>query len=64
MTLMVDPLDRRAVLAKPNERGRAFFQDACDVRAELEADLLGGLSPSRAAAFVAALEDLAGASEG
>jgi DNA-binding MarR family transcriptional regulator len=64
VTLVVDPLDRRAVLAKPTERGRAFFQDACEVRAELEAAFLGRLSPSRAAAFVAALEDLVRASEG
>jgi DNA-binding MarR family transcriptional regulator len=57
-TLGADPLDARAVLAKPTERGRAFLQDACEVRAELESALLGRLSPSRAAAFLAALDDL------
>ncbi len=61
MTLDVDPLDARAVLAKPTERGRAFLQDACEVRAELESALLGRLSPSRAAAFLAALDDLVAA---
>jgi len=60
-TLGVDPLDARAVLAKPTERGRAFLQDACDVRAELESALLGRLSPTRAAAFLAALDDLVAA---
>src|SRR5262245_64096239 len=64
VTLAADPLDRRAVLAKPTERGRAFLQDACQVRAELEARYLGRLSATRAAAFVAALEELAGATEG
>lgn len=57
-TLSPDPLDARAVLAKPTERGRAFLQDACEVRAELESALLGRLSPSRSAAFLAALDDL------
>lgn len=61
ITLAVDPADRRAVLAKPTTRGRAFFEDACAIRAELEAEFLAGLSPSRAAAFVAMLEDLVGA---
>ena len=37
ITLAVDPSDARAVLAKPTGRGRAFFEDACDIRAELEA---------------------------
>ena len=46
------------------DRGRAFFQDACEVRAELEADFLGRLSPSRAVAFVAALRELVGATQG
>jgi DNA-binding MarR family transcriptional regulator len=59
--LGVDPLDARAVLAKPTERGRAFLQDACEVRAELESALLGRLSPSGAAAFLAALDDLVAA---
>src|SRR5262245_10590115 len=60
VTLAADPLDRRAVLAKPTERGRAFLQDACEVREELETRYLGRLSASRAAAFVAALKELAG----
>jgi DNA-binding MarR family transcriptional regulator len=59
--LAADPLDARAVLAKPTERGRAFLQDACEVRAELESALLGRLSPSRSAAFLAALDDLVAA---
>jgi DNA-binding MarR family transcriptional regulator len=64
VTLVADPVDRRAVLAKPTERGRAFLQDACEVRAELEAWYLGRLSASRATAFVAALRVLAGVAEG
>src|SRR3954463_2848721 len=61
ITLAVDPTDRRAILARPTVRGRAFFEDACDVRAELEAEFLANLSPSRVATFVATLEDLVGA---
>jgi len=61
ITLTVDPTDRRAILARPTSRGRAFFEDACEVRAELEAEFLANLSPSRAATFVATLEDLVGA---
>ena len=58
ITLSADPSDARAVLARPTSRGRAFFEDACDVRAELEAEFLARLSPTRAAAFVTMLEDL------
>lgn len=61
VTLVADAADRRAVLAKPTSRGRAFFEDACAVRAELEAEFLAGLSPARAAVFAAILEDLVGA---
>jgi DNA-binding MarR family transcriptional regulator len=61
ITLVADPTDRRAVLAKPTRRGRAFFEDACEVRAELEAEFLANLSPSRAATFMAILTDLVGA---
>jgi len=64
VTLVADPLDRRAVLAKPTERGREFLQDACEVRAELEARYLSRLSPSRAAVFVASLKELVVATEG
>ena len=60
ITLSVDPADRRAVLARPTARGRSFFEDACDVRAELEAEYLARLSPSRVASFVATLKDLVG----
>ena len=60
MTLGADPADRRAVLAKPTARGRAFFEDACAVRAELETAFLAGLSPARAAVFAAMLDDLVG----
>jgi len=60
ITLTADPADRRAVLAKPTADGRAFFQDACEVRAELEAEFLAALSPSRAAAFVTTLRTLVG----
>jgi hypothetical protein len=38
-----------------------LLQDACEVRGELESALLGRLSPSRAAAFLAALDDLVAA---
>ncbi len=64
ITLVADPLDGRAVLARPTERGRAFLQDACEVRAELEARYLGRLSPRRAAAFVATLRELVAATDG
>jgi len=64
VTLVADPLDRRAVLAKPTERGRAFLQDSCDVRAELEARYLSRLAPSRAATFVATLRELVAVTEG
>src|SRR6476620_6618110 len=64
VTLVADPLDGRAVLARPTERGRAFLQDACEVRAELEARYLSQLPASRAAAFVATLKELAAATEG
>jgi len=60
ITLSVDPADRRAVLARPTARGRSFFEDACEVRAELEAEYLARLSPSRVASFVATLKDLVG----
>ncbi len=63
VTLVADPLDGRAVLAKPTERGRAFLQDACRVRAELEGRYLGRLTARHAAAFVAALKELAAATE-
>jgi DNA-binding MarR family transcriptional regulator len=58
ITLLADPADGRAVLAKPTARGRAFFEDACQVRAELEREFLATLSPSRVNAFVGILEDL------
>jgi len=58
ITLTVDPADGRAVLAKPTSRGRAFYEDACDVRAELESTFLAKLSPSRVTTFVGMLEDL------
>jgi DNA-binding MarR family transcriptional regulator len=61
ITLTADPADRRAILAKPTRRGRTFFEDACDVRAELESEFLAALPPSRVTAFVAMLEDLVGA---
>jgi DNA-binding MarR family transcriptional regulator len=64
VTLVADPLDRRAVLARPTERGRAFLQAACEVRAELEARYLDRLAPARAAAFVAILKELVAATEG
>ena len=64
ITLVADPSDRRAVLAKPTTRGRAFLQDACEVRAELEAEFLAVLSPSRSAAFITMLQDLVGARQG
>jgi len=62
ITFAADPADGRAVLAKPTARGRAFFEDACDVRAELESQFLARLTPSRAAAFIAMLDDLLTAS--
>jgi hypothetical protein len=47
VTLVADPLDRRAGLAKPTERGYEFLQGAREVRAELEARYLSGLVRSR-----------------
>ena len=61
VTLTADPTDGRAVLAKPTDRGRALFQDACEVRAEPEKRFLSGLTPARAAAVAAALEDMVAA---
>jgi DNA-binding MarR family transcriptional regulator len=58
ITLTVDPVDRRVVRAKPTRRGRAFFEDACEVRAELEAEFLATLSSSRATTFIATLREL------
>jgi DNA-binding MarR family transcriptional regulator len=58
VTLAADPNDGRAVLAVPTERGRAFLQDACEVRAELEARYLGRLSGRRAETFVTMLREL------
>src|SRR4051812_2138527 len=60
VTLAADPADRRAVLARPTARGRAFFEDACEIRAALESEMLARLSPLRASRFVAMLEDLVG----
>jgi hypothetical protein len=42
----------------------ALVEDACEVRAELEARYLNRLAPSRAAAFVATLKELVAATEG
>jgi DNA-binding MarR family transcriptional regulator len=58
ITLAADPADGRAVLAKPTRRGRKFFEDACEVRAELEHAFLGKLSAARAATFVALVREL------
>src|SRR3954453_16770627 len=58
ITLVADPADRRAVLARRRGGGRAFFADASEVRAELEREFLAKLSPSRSTTFVAILEDL------
>jgi DNA-binding MarR family transcriptional regulator len=60
VTLEADPRDGRAVLAVPTERGRAFLQDACEVRSKLEAEFLGRLSGPRAAAWVAAVKQMIG----
>lgn len=60
VTLEADPRDKRAVLAKPTERGRAFLQDACAVRAELEAEFLGKLATARRGEWVAALKVMVG----
>lgn len=56
VTLEADRRDRRAVLAVPTERARAFLQDACEVRAQLEAEFLGKLSRPGAAAWIAAVK--------
>jgi DNA-binding MarR family transcriptional regulator len=64
VTLVADAMDGRVVLAKPTSRGRSFFEDACEVRAALEVEMLERLSPSRRAAFVSMLEDLAGTAAG
>jgi DNA-binding MarR family transcriptional regulator len=60
ITLDADPRDGRAVLAVPTERGRAFLQDACEVRSELEAKFLGEVSGSRAEAWVRTLKQMVG----
>jgi DNA-binding MarR family transcriptional regulator len=60
VTLEADPRDKRAVLARPTERGRAFLQDACAVRAALEADFLGKLPAGRRGEWVAALKVMVG----
>ena len=57
ITLMNDPTDGRAVLARPTERGHRLFQDACEVRAELEERFLSGLTTG-SAAFRRALVEL------
>src|SRR3954470_9809245 len=44
VTLANDPSDGRAILAKPTDRGRSLFQDACEVRAQLEEQFLSGLT--------------------
>ena len=64
VTLTSDPADARAVLVKPTERGRRFLQDACEVRAELEARYLGRLSRRRAAELEAMLRELVAATSG
>ena len=58
ITLGADPLDGRAVLAKPTARGQKLFEDACAVRAELERLFLSMLTPARSAEFGAALADM------
>jgi DNA-binding MarR family transcriptional regulator len=58
ISLVSDPADGRAILAKPTDRGRSLFQDACEVRARLEEQFLSGLTRSSAAAFKRALLDL------
>jgi len=63
VTLVPDPLDGRAVLAKPTERGRSFLQDACDVRDEIEKRYLRTLTPRQVAAFVSTLKAMVAASE-
>jgi DNA-binding MarR family transcriptional regulator len=60
VTLEADPTDKRVVLAKPTERGRAFLQDACAVRAELEAEFLGKLSAAKQKEWVGALRAMTG----
>ena len=58
------PDGRRATKqAEGGRRGRAFFEDACDVRAEVETEFLAALSPSRAETFVATLRVLVDARE-
>jgi DNA-binding MarR family transcriptional regulator len=63
ITLVNDPTDGRAVLARPTARGHRLLQDACDVRAELEKRFLSGLTAAAAAAFRRALADMLRATE-
>ena len=58
ITLVSDPSDGRAVLVRPTGRGHRLFQDACEVRAELEERFLSGLTAAGSAAFRRALADL------
>jgi DNA-binding MarR family transcriptional regulator len=58
ISLVNDPTDGRAVLAKPTARGHRLFQDACEIRAELEERFLSGLTAASAAAFRRALAEL------
>jgi len=56
------PLFRRLTRGvELTEAGEAFYEDACDVRAELESGFLSRLSASRVTTFVALLDDLVGA---
>ena len=51
-----NPKDRRAVLVLPTDRGRAFLEDACTVRRELEDAFFEGADEGRRQAFLSTLD--------
>jgi DNA-binding MarR family transcriptional regulator len=57
--LVSDPNDRRAVMVRPQEKGRAFLEAAAEVRQELERWFVATLGPDFAQQFVQILSQLA-----
>ena len=51
-----NPNDRRAVLVHPTDRGRAFLEDACAVRRELEDAFFEGAEAAQRQAFLSTLD--------
>jgi DNA-binding MarR family transcriptional regulator len=57
--LAADPTDRRAVMIRPKEKGRAFLEAAAEVRQELERWFIATLGPELAQQFTQILDRLA-----